>query len=486
MRARPASLSLISLSICLLVTARLHHSLVPEDPYAFPKYRVTFLNGQPLLNETAERWLRDGLHGGESEFLDQPWKDPGLRTPQFKGIEGVEDKENAPVSAPASSPASNYTLERMKLGPRDSYLCLIPPPSEDGSSSVMDEPQTDVTPVHSWSLLQPLTGTCLYHKQGWFTYSYCHNLHVRQFHELPHQHPHRPGGYTPEEDSEWEAYTLGRAPPTLEPGADLTIAEEAAAAANLELARSAGSRYLVQRWGDGTYCDKTGTPREIEVQFHCSMTMTDTILFVKETQTCHYVLHIATPRLCGEPGFRSRLDSREEAYIRCREILGAEEYERADRTLPPADHPFKVPKRTKPVIAPPPSEDAGAADSKQPQAKGHTDILRKALEQLLSRTDLNNQLSSQMVVEPLEGGDGELVIEFLEADLALEGEDNAEMTFTLDGSHLADVLRAAGYDIKGEKNKDASKRKAAAKGQKEGEDQVEEGKPPVSQRRDEL
>lgn len=182
MRARPASLSLISLSICLLVTARLHHSLVPEDPYAFPKYRVTFLNGQPLLNETAERWLRDGLHGGESEFLDQPWKDPGLRTPQFKGIEGVEDKENAPVSAvctviltldtrrinscistqPASSPASNYTLERMKLGPRDSYLCLIPPPSEDGSSSVMDEPQTDVTPVHSWSLLQPLTGTCLY------------------------------------------------------------------------------------------------------------------------------------------------------------------------------------------------------------------------------------------------------------------------------------------------------------------------------------
>ena len=44
------------------------------------------------------------------------------------------------------------------------------------------------------------------------------------------------------------------------------------------------------------------------------MTMTDTILFVKETQTCHYVLHIATPRLCGEPGFRSIEGIREYLY----------------------------------------------------------------------------------------------------------------------------------------------------------------------------
>lgn len=57
---------------------------------------------------------------------------------------------------------------------------------------------------------------------------------------------------------------MGRAPSAPEPGADLSVAERAAA--NLELARSAGSRYLVQRWGDGTVCDKTGRHREIEVQ----------------------------------------------------------------------------------------------------------------------------------------------------------------------------------------------------------------------------
>lgn len=71
---------------------------------------------------------------------------------------------------------------------------------------------------------------------------------------------------TDPDSRQWEAYTLGRAPPSPEPGADLTVAQEAAIAANLELARNAGSRYLVQRWGDGTYCEKTGRKREIEIQ----------------------------------------------------------------------------------------------------------------------------------------------------------------------------------------------------------------------------
>jgi hypothetical protein len=63
------------------------HSLA-DDLHAFPKYRVTFLNGLPLLNETAERWLREGLRGGEAEFLDHPtqWREP----PPFKNIDAGE------------------------------------------------------------------------------------------------------------------------------------------------------------------------------------------------------------------------------------------------------------------------------------------------------------------------------------------------------------------------------------------------------------
>jgi hypothetical protein len=83
------------------------------------------------------------------------------------------------------------------MGPRDSYICLIPKPLDTIPSFTDDHFDTDVNP---------------------------------------------------------------------EPSADLTVAEQNAQAANLELARGAGSRYLVQKWGDGTICDKTGKSREVEVQ----------------------------------------------------------------------------------------------------------------------------------------------------------------------------------------------------------------------------
>lgn len=65
---------------------------------------------------------------------------------------------------------------------------------------------------------------------------------------------------------QWEAYTLGKAPTNSDTGADLTVTDQNAHAAGLELVRNAGSHYLVQRWGDGTICDKTGKSREVEVQ----------------------------------------------------------------------------------------------------------------------------------------------------------------------------------------------------------------------------
>lgn len=52
----------------------------------------------------------------------------------------------------------NITLEHMKMGPDDSYICLIPPPE----SSAPSEEQEEVTPVQSWALLKPLSGRCLY------------------------------------------------------------------------------------------------------------------------------------------------------------------------------------------------------------------------------------------------------------------------------------------------------------------------------------
>ncbi|KAI0306519.1 hypothetical protein B0F90DRAFT_1690540 [Multifurca ochricompacta] len=435
-----------------LVLSHLLHSL-PDDLYAFPKYRITFLNGLPLLNETAERWLREGLRGGEAEFFDHPtpWHD---RFP-FKHIDAGEGTNQAVIEY-----IPDYTIELMKMGPRDTYICFIPPSSKQGSPHP-EETITEVTASRSWLLLQPLDGTCLYHRQGWFTYAYCHNSHVRQFREMIRPRPVTPGkAYEIEEDPDWEAYDLGRAPNS-GTGADLSRADHDALAANLELARGAGSRYLVQRWGDGSICDRTGKRREIEVQFHCSMTMTDSIMFVKETKTCHYVLVINTPRLCGEPGFKSRIDQRDEALIRCRQVVDATTLANLDSTLPEADHPLR--QRRAPVTSPPPPIDAAEAPSggtdggdasHEPLAKGtsaldHQDLLRRALEAILHKTGnppvdgSGAGTTPRVVVEDV--GDGEVMIEFISE---VELNDEADLEQLIDSKTFEDALRAAGFDVR--------------------------------------
>ncbi|TRM61907.1 hypothetical protein BD626DRAFT_500888 [Schizophyllum amplum] len=407
-----------------LAAARLLHSL-PEDPHAFPKFRVSFMNGQSIGKETAERWLREGLRGGELEFTEQSWQeDSGSwheRIPR-KEIGGT-DAGQAPSEL--HRPENNHTLELMRMGP-ESYLCYIPRPLEYEPPEGADAADAELTPARSWQLLQPLTGTCLYVR--WFTYSYCHGQQIRQFKELIPSQPHAATGYRPAEDPEWDAYTLGRAPPTPEPGADLTVAEQNALVANLELAKNAGSRYLVQRWGDGTHCDKTGKPREVEVQFHCSMAMTDTILFVKEAKTCSYVLVIHTPRLCGEPGFKSRRDAREEAVIRCREVVDTPAPSAAD--LPQGDHPFKHPRRKTALPArTAPRKEEQAQQKKVAAESAYSDILRRALNAFLG-ADAGNDAA--VIVE-----DGDVVIEDMD-----DAESNAVIT---------EALRAAGFAIKGDK-----------------------------------
>ena len=166
------------------------------------------------------------------------------------------------------------------------------------------------------------------------------------------------------------------------------------------------------------------------------MTMTDTILFVKETQTCHYVLHIATPRLCGEPGFRNPREAREEAYIRCREVVSPERFAQADRSLPDTDHPLKMPPRpTKPVIAPPPVGEHAKSDKEQEKSRQHNEAIRKALEKLIAGGDLK---AGEVTI--IEDGDEEVIIEFI--DYQDEDED-----FTAPRS-LQEILRAAGIDMK--------------------------------------
>jgi protein OS-9 len=157
------------------------------------------------------------------------------------------------------------------------------------------------------------------------------------------------------------------------------------------------------------------------------MVMTDNILFVKEAKTCSYVLVVQTPRLCGEPGFKSRRDTGEEAEIRCREVVDAK-MER-EINLPTADHPLKIPPRKTVLPAPPttPKKDLTG------QEKVFNEFLRKTLEAIMDSQQNGDE-------NGLGGEDGEVILQLAE---------NME-DIPVESGRLIDALRAAGYDVQTE------------------------------------
>jgi protein OS-9 len=150
-------LTLLALVLFSSDSYALRSSTLPEDLHAFPKYKIHFLNGHPVLNVTAQRWLQHGLVD-EEEFLG-PHKSPQPLHAVVQGIAGGPGDELAAAShhPPASKPAAS--LERLRLGSAD-YLCLLLPPPEIAASP--EEAQHAPHPIQTWELLQPLEGTCLY------------------------------------------------------------------------------------------------------------------------------------------------------------------------------------------------------------------------------------------------------------------------------------------------------------------------------------
>ncbi|PVG02797.1 hypothetical protein CPB86DRAFT_725142, partial [Serendipita vermifera] len=476
-------------------------SSIPEDIYAYPKFKIQFLNSRPLLNFTAQQWLQHGLND-ENEFLGLP-KSSSSPTNLYKKIASGPADELAPSNDDAAQPASAPlpVLQQMRLGSSE-FLCLLLPPPD--LPAPPEEAHQAPQPIHSWELLQPLEGTCLYHRQGWFSYAYCHGQHVRQFRE---KEPNLPLGThaaspffvnpfpsslagaglvalpVPQEDPNEPSYTLGNAPVAPqqqghedEGQAHLSVPEKTALANRLELARGAGHRYLNLHWGDGTVCDKTGKKREIEVQ----------------TKTCQYTLVIHTPRLCGEPGFKSPREDVQDTPLRCRKIV--ETLDATDPTLPDAASPLQR-RKPKPLPAPPAGSGSGSGGSgsssrsgagdKAGSAKENMDkqemrsqLIKAALDALFGRNQEDgNDNTANNNADPNPNGqkageaagnlekfiavtmdeDGEIYVDSLDDRLAPLGElkpgDNEdeeileiELAGGEDAVRLMKILREAGYD----------------------------------------
>lgn len=181
------------------------------------------------------------------------------------------------------------------------------------------------------------------------------------------------------------------------------------------------------------------------------MTMTDdTILFVKETKTCSYVLAIHTPRLCAEPGFRSRLDSNGEAQIHCREIIpnalpesektstessatSADDanIDQAGAPLPVTDYPLKMARPR--AVDPPVAKQPGQEPQKD---KLYEDLLRKTLEALFGGENAKIMAGKSQTLRSV------LLHEDGREDDSGSAEQPSEAM-----DKLAEVFRAAGYEI---------------------------------------
>ena len=215
------------------------------------------------------------------------------------------------------------------------------------------------------------------------------------------------------------------------------------------------------------------------------MVMTDHILFVKETKTCSYVLVIHTPRLCGEPGFKSRRDSVDEAPIRCREVVDA--LPPPDSTtpwskLPPGDSPMKFPKR-RPVLPSPlpgavrPGSNQGSVgrgkegkakpnsdDASSPQDSGadsstdktkeqlYSDLIDKTLQLLMNHDGagvLDKLKSGRKGASVIVNEDGDIIVEYDEDG----NDDGAE---ALNQNIILEALKAAGVIDAREQKESAS------------------------------
>jgi protein OS-9 len=219
------------------------------------------------------------------------------------------------------------------------YLCSIPmvdttPQNKSSAQDSKAEEEKELARAadRGWELLKDLEGQCMYFISGWWSYSFCYNREVKQFHQLP---PGKNGVpiFPPKEDQQVPSYVLGNFQAQ---GTPHTRAERQRIGSRenenqrpsdvARLQTKGDTRYLVQKLNGGTTCDLTGKDRKIEIQFHCHPQMNDRIGSIKEVSTCSYLMVIYTPRLCNDITFLPPRETKANKIV-CREIVPDEEVE---------------------------------------------------------------------------------------------------------------------------------------------------------------
>ena len=242
---------------------------VQDDLLAFPQYEVKFSEDYVSESQAHSRLLvHEQLH-------DTP----------LSQVEQYQPSDSRVFSSDGREEGEKLGYEHMILDGQP-YLCSIPQVEKvddksavnDTLSKVEEEKELARATDRGWELLSGMQGNCVYYISGWWSYRFCYNDGVRQFHQLP---PSRGlPVYPPVEDPGVEAFTLGmyqqddatavKSGQEQEANSAIGIGEATgiskSSAGSGQIVQRGESRYLVQRLSGGTKCDLTGKDRRIEVQ----------------------------------------------------------------------------------------------------------------------------------------------------------------------------------------------------------------------------
>jgi protein OS-9 len=259
-----------------LVLASQHTFSVQDDLLAFPQYEVHF--SEDYVSEEQAR-----LHVKSSGQLNDE---------ERSEIEQYIGRSSHATDEDDGATKEEKRQYEMMIHHKQRYLCSIPQVENhieqanenDTLSKAEQEKELARANDRGWELLAGMQGNCIYYMHGWWSYRFCYNQDVKQFHQLP---PSRGMPvYPPIEDPSAQGYLLGRydekkvkhdvqaqSEQKWEGEGALEVSEHATrkVGGHGELVTRGESRYLVQKLEGGTECDLTGKERKIEVQVRCAV-----------------------------------------------------------------------------------------------------------------------------------------------------------------------------------------------------------------------
>ncbi|KAI9886294.1 MAG: hypothetical protein M1823_001903 [Watsoniomyces obsoletus] len=326
-----------------------------------------------ILEADAERLLTS------SSSLQNPSSDPndastehnkGVTTPSLSHPDTSTPPPPPPEdpSSSSSPPPTTYELLLLKSHP---YLCTIPlitpiPKNTTAESlaRASEEAELARASIRGKELLSDLHGTCLHFMYGWWSYKFCYDVGVKQFHHLPPQQG--VAIWPPQEDENVPSYILGRVPSSSSSSSSSSLLESSSSleknsgdrdghkgvvahnggkedekdekdVVKMEVAIKGDQRYLIQHLKAGTICDLTGKERTIEIEYHCHPSNSasvggggggggDRIAWIKEVTTCSYLMVVYTSKLCADEAFLPPKGSG--VMVNCQRVVKSEEERR--------------------------------------------------------------------------------------------------------------------------------------------------------------